>query len=290
MLLCQRFELAEARHGCRTGSVDASLVHELVKQLLSCLAIGAQTSSYHPFHDVIDQLRLLVVCDCVTKRVERQTEGEVCATTQADRPSRSIGPPSGRAPVVLLRACRHSRSHRIAMVVGDPNDEAPWVRDQLSVVSPFPKVAGHAEVFLDGVADLELQLRHALTNHGRPRRAKRARSAVSTLRTPTSQFGEAVFPRRAQDGVYVVRHDDPCEHVHIKRTSRGVECSQEHCKGLVARQVPALPVHAVCYMPDGVGVIAATVGMYGDLQGIAGQALEEIEGLELPLLDGPEED
>ena len=38
------------------------------------------------------------------------------------------------------------------------------------------------------------------------------------------------------------------------------------------------------------GVIAATVGMYGDLQGIAGQALEEIEGLELPLLDGPEED
>ena len=38
------------------------------------------------------------------------------------------------------------------------------------------------------------------------------------------------------------------------------------------------------------GVIAATVGMYGDLQGIAGQALEEIEGLELPLLDGPDED
>ncbi len=37
------------------------------------------------------------------------------------------------------------------------------------------------------------------------------------------------------------------------------------------------------------GVIAATVGMYGDLQGIAGQALEEIEGLELPLLDGPDD-
>lgn len=35
------------------------------------------------------------------------------------------------------------------------------------------------------------------------------------------------------------------------------------------------------------GVIAATVGMYGDLEGIAGKAMPEIEGLELPLLDGP---
>lgn len=33
------------------------------------------------------------------------------------------------------------------------------------------------------------------------------------------------------------------------------------------------------------GVIESTVGMYGDLQGIAGRALPEIEGLELPLLD-----
>jgi hypothetical protein len=33
------------------------------------------------------------------------------------------------------------------------------------------------------------------------------------------------------------------------------------------------------------GVIEATVGMYGDLQGIAGKALEEIEGLNLPLLE-----
>ena len=32
-------------------------------------------------------------------------------------------------------------------------------------------------------------------------------------------------------------------------------------------------------------VIEATVGMYGDLQGIAGRALQEIEGLELPLLE-----
>ncbi|MGI9523510.1 MAG: DUF2130 domain-containing protein [Hyphomicrobiaceae bacterium] len=34
------------------------------------------------------------------------------------------------------------------------------------------------------------------------------------------------------------------------------------------------------------GVIESTVGMYGDLQGIAGKALQEIEGLEMPLLEG----
>jgi hypothetical protein len=34
------------------------------------------------------------------------------------------------------------------------------------------------------------------------------------------------------------------------------------------------------------GVIESTVGMYGDLQGIAGSALQELEGLELPLLEG----
>jgi hypothetical protein len=33
------------------------------------------------------------------------------------------------------------------------------------------------------------------------------------------------------------------------------------------------------------GVIESTVGMYGDLQGIAGKALQEIDGLELPLLE-----
>jgi hypothetical protein len=33
------------------------------------------------------------------------------------------------------------------------------------------------------------------------------------------------------------------------------------------------------------GVIESTVGMYGDLQGIAGKALQEIEGLEVPLLE-----
>ena len=33
------------------------------------------------------------------------------------------------------------------------------------------------------------------------------------------------------------------------------------------------------------GVIESTVGMYGDLQGIAGRALKEIEGLETPLLE-----
>lgn len=33
------------------------------------------------------------------------------------------------------------------------------------------------------------------------------------------------------------------------------------------------------------GVIESTVGMYGDLQGIAGRALQEIEGLEMPLLE-----
>jgi hypothetical protein len=33
-------------------------------------------------------------------------------------------------------------------------------------------------------------------------------------------------------------------------------------------------------------VMGATVGMYGDLQGIAGKSLQEIEGLELPALEG----
>jgi len=37
------------------------------------------------------------------------------------------------------------------------------------------------------------------------------------------------------------------------------------------------------------GVIASTAGMYGDLQGIAGKTMQEIEGLELPMLDGPQE-
>ena len=36
------------------------------------------------------------------------------------------------------------------------------------------------------------------------------------------------------------------------------------------------------------GVVEATAGMYGDLQGIAGRRLQEIEGLELALLEGPE--
>lgn len=36
------------------------------------------------------------------------------------------------------------------------------------------------------------------------------------------------------------------------------------------------------------GVIESTAGMYGDLQGIAGRTLQEIDGLSLPLLDGPE--
>lgn len=35
-------------------------------------------------------------------------------------------------------------------------------------------------------------------------------------------------------------------------------------------------------------VMQATVGMYGDLQGIAGRSLQEIEGLELAALEGPE--
>lgn len=34
------------------------------------------------------------------------------------------------------------------------------------------------------------------------------------------------------------------------------------------------------------GVLESTVGMYGDLQGIAGRALQEIQGLEMPLLEG----
>jgi hypothetical protein len=33
------------------------------------------------------------------------------------------------------------------------------------------------------------------------------------------------------------------------------------------------------------GVIDATAGMYGDLQGIAGQALKEIDGIAMPLIE-----
>jgi hypothetical protein len=32
------------------------------------------------------------------------------------------------------------------------------------------------------------------------------------------------------------------------------------------------------------GVIESTAGMYGDLQGIAGKTLQEIDGLDMPLL------
>ena len=35
-------------------------------------------------------------------------------------------------------------------------------------------------------------------------------------------------------------------------------------------------------------VMQATVGMYGDLQGIAGKTLQEIEGLSLAALEGPD--
>jgi hypothetical protein len=35
------------------------------------------------------------------------------------------------------------------------------------------------------------------------------------------------------------------------------------------------------------GIIDSTVGMYGDLQGIAGKTLQEIDGLDLQMLDGP---
>jgi hypothetical protein len=38
------------------------------------------------------------------------------------------------------------------------------------------------------------------------------------------------------------------------------------------------------------GVIESTVGMYGDLQGIAGKSLQEIDGLDLQLLEPPKED
>jgi hypothetical protein len=37
-------------------------------------------------------------------------------------------------------------------------------------------------------------------------------------------------------------------------------------------------------------VMQATVGMHGDLQGIAGKTLQEIEGLELPALDAPQDE
>jgi hypothetical protein len=35
------------------------------------------------------------------------------------------------------------------------------------------------------------------------------------------------------------------------------------------------------------GVVETMAGLYGDLQGMAGRSLQEIEGLEVPLLDGP---
>ncbi len=35
------------------------------------------------------------------------------------------------------------------------------------------------------------------------------------------------------------------------------------------------------------GVIESTAGMYGDLQGIAGKALEEIDGFALPMIEAP---
>jgi uncharacterized protein DUF2130 len=38
------------------------------------------------------------------------------------------------------------------------------------------------------------------------------------------------------------------------------------------------------------GVIESTAGMYGDLQGIAGRALQEIEELQIPLLEGSLQD
>jgi hypothetical protein len=38
------------------------------------------------------------------------------------------------------------------------------------------------------------------------------------------------------------------------------------------------------------GVIESTVGMYGDLQGIAGKTLQEIDGLDMQLLDSPKSD
>lgn len=37
------------------------------------------------------------------------------------------------------------------------------------------------------------------------------------------------------------------------------------------------------------GVIESTIGMYGNLQGIAGSSLQEIEGLDISLIEGPEE-
>ncbi len=36
------------------------------------------------------------------------------------------------------------------------------------------------------------------------------------------------------------------------------------------------------------GVVESTAGMYGDLQGIAGRTLQEIEGLQMPMLEAPE--
>jgi hypothetical protein len=38
------------------------------------------------------------------------------------------------------------------------------------------------------------------------------------------------------------------------------------------------------------GVIETTVGMYGDLQGIAGRTMQEIEGLETRLLESSKDE
>jgi hypothetical protein len=37
-------------------------------------------------------------------------------------------------------------------------------------------------------------------------------------------------------------------------------------------------------------VLDSTAGLYGDLQGIAGRSMLEIEALEAPLLEGPDDE
>jgi hypothetical protein len=53
---------------------------------------------------------------------------------------------------------------------------------------------------------------------------------------------------------------------------------------LRVRITPRLRAESVIRPPSNPSAMA---GLYGDLQGIAGRSLLEIEGLEMPMLDGP---
>ena len=72
-----------------------------------------------------------------------------------------------------------------------------------------------------------------------------------------------------------VRQLKPCR-VALSPSLDGSNCGMCHSRPLWAKREEQIR-----------GVVESTAGLYGDLQGIAGRSLLEIDGLELPLLDGP---